>query len=89
MKLGESRLAFWSLVFSGALILAAIILPPNINVPDPLGFIAFWGIFVIHLVISILVMKRGFLVPFICSLAWFFVTGLAVFTAGIAVHGIP
>jgi hypothetical protein len=89
MKLGELRLTFCSLLFSGAVILAAIVLPTTMKVPNFIGFVAFWGIFVIHLVISVFVLKRGFLLPFVCSLTWFVVTGLAAFLAGIAVHGIP
>jgi hypothetical protein len=89
MKLGERWLAFWSLVFSGVIILSAIIILRNTNVSDPLGFVAFWGIFITHWFISIRVMKRGLLVPFIWSLAWFFTTGLAAFIAGILAHGIP
>jgi len=89
MKLAERRLAFCSLGFSGVIVLAAITLPRNANVADPLGFVAFWGIFITHWVITIRVMKRGLLVPFAWSIAWFFSTGLAALVAGIVVHGNP
>ena len=89
MKTARSKLVFFSLLFSAVVILAAVILPSDINLPDPVGFVTFWAIFITHFIISAVVLKRGLLVPLIWSLTWFFGTGLAACVAGIAVHGIP
>jgi hypothetical protein len=89
MKRGDIWLMRCSLAISGGVILAAAILPRNLNIHDPQGFIVFWAILIIHSAISVAVLRRGLLVPVLLSLAWFFGTGIAAFMVGIAVHGIP